>query len=127
MGGAVEIDAEPFVRVEDDGIGVFDAAPEMAELRADHRGASPGRVDMNIKAMTARDVADACNVIRAADTGAADAGNDAGGQKASLLVGYNGGLQRGRIEAAPFTDDGNAHKVVVANTCDPDGAVDRGM
>src|SRR5262249_57181773 len=76
MGGAVEIGAEPFVRVEDDGIGVLDAAPEMAEFRADHRGAGPGGIDMNVKAMTARDFADDCNVVRAANTGAADAGND---------------------------------------------------
>src|SRR5262245_65631958 len=87
MGGAVEIGAEPFVRVEDNGIGILDAAPEMAEFRTDHRGASPGRIDMNIKTMAARDVADACNVIRAADTGAADAGNDADGQEAGLPVG----------------------------------------
>ena len=37
VSGAVEIRAEPFVRIEHDGVGVLDAVPEMPEFRTDHR------------------------------------------------------------------------------------------
>src|SRR5262245_10420064 len=57
MSGTIEIDAEPFVRIEDDGIGILDAAPEMPELRTDHRRSRPGRVDVNIQAVATRDFA----------------------------------------------------------------------
>ena len=46
---------EPLVRVEDDPVGALDPGPERAELRADHGGAGPGRVDMDEEAVGARD------------------------------------------------------------------------
>ena len=83
MHGAVELRAQPFVRIEDDRIRFLDARPEMPELRADHRRAGPGRVDMQVEPVLCGDGADGGDVVGAADAGAADAGDDAGRQKAS--------------------------------------------
>ena len=80
MGRAVELRAQPFVGVENNRVRRFDPCPEVAELRADHRRARPGRIHMNVQAMLARHGADRRYIIGATNAGAADAGNDAGRQ-----------------------------------------------
>src|SRR3954463_14885741 len=127
VSGAVEVRAEPFVRIENNGIRLLDACPEMPEFRTDHRRSRPGRVDMNIEAMTSGHLANGRDIVRASDAGAADACHDAGRQQPGFAVRNDGYLQRRRIETAPFTADRYSHQIVLTDAGDPDRAVDRGV
>ena len=71
--GAFELRAQPLVGVEDDAVGTFDPGPERAELRADHRAAGPGGVDMAVKPVGAADGQRVGNPVEGADRGAARA------------------------------------------------------
>jgi hypothetical protein len=74
--------------------------PEMAELRADHRRAGPGGVDMDIKAMLAGDRDDRSEIVHRADAGAADAGDDAGRPVSGFDILADRGVERGGVHAA---------------------------
>src|SRR5207237_1077685 len=76
---AIELRAQPFVRVEDNRIGTLDTRPEMPVFPADHCRSCPSCVDMQIKPMPLRYSGNGGDVVGAAGAGAADAGDDAGG------------------------------------------------
>src|SRR5262249_61971701 len=52
MRRAVELRAEPLVRVQHQAVDTLDALPQRAELRTDHRRAGPGGSDMDVEAGT---------------------------------------------------------------------------
>src|SRR5262245_39687616 len=55
MGRAVELGAEPFVRIEHQAVDRLDPTPQGSEFRADHGRPGPGGVDVNIKAVSPGD------------------------------------------------------------------------
>src|SRR6266849_10781513 len=54
MSGAVKIYAEPFVRIEHNGMGILNAGPKIPELRTNHRRPCPCGIDVNVKIVTVR-------------------------------------------------------------------------
>ncbi len=124
---AVEIRPQPFVRVEDDGIGRLDAIPERAEFRADHRRTGPCRVHMQVKPMRLRDFGDRADRVAGADGGAAGAGDDAGRDMAGRKVRLDRGVERLRVHAVERPLRRDAHEVRLADARYPDRPVDGGV
>src|SRR5690606_20272695 len=90
---AVKLRAEPFMRIEYDGIGVFNAGPEVPEIRADHRRPRPGSVNMEIQPVPPCNRADGSHIIRTAGAGTANGGDDASRNVSSLAIRAYGGIQ----------------------------------
>ena len=127
LDGAIELRAEPFMRIEDDGIGAFDALPQVTEFRADHRRARPGGIDMHIEPMCMRHFNNGGDIIAGADAGAADAGDDAGRQQPGRAIALDCGGKRLRVHGLAGPPRGNAHQIFLTDAGNPDGAVDRGV
>ena len=77
MGRAIEIGEQPFVRIEDETVDMFDTFDHPAFFRQDQGAARPGRVHMREDVMRAADPADLRREIDRADAGR-DIGFDRG-------------------------------------------------
>src|SRR5690606_19206 len=122
---AVELRAEPFVRVEDDRVGLLDACPVVPEFRTDHRRTGPCGIDVEIEPVALRDFRHRSYLVGAAHAGAADRSDDARRHVAVADIAGNRGFEVLHVHRAQMAGDGNANEIGGTDARDPDGAVDR--
>src|SRR5215471_3744912 len=79
MRRAIELRAKPFMGIKNQRVGQRDSFPQMAKLRADHRGPGPCRVDVNIEFVSSRNFTDSCDIVSSAHAGTSDTGDNARG------------------------------------------------
>jgi len=109
------------VRIENDGIGVLDAGPEMPEFRTDNRRSRPRGIDMNVEIMAARDRANRGDIVvpptlvpptLATIPAGSNPACPSATMAASSAAASSRAIRRSR----------HSHKIVVTDARNPDGA-----
>ena len=125
---AVELRAQPFVRIEDDRIRLLDAGPVVPEFRADHRRAGPGGIDMHDRARAAwrprrqRATSSVPPTLVPPTLAMMPAGS-----RPAALSRDDRGLECRRVHAAQRARAGQLDQIVLADAGHPDRPVDRRM
>jgi len=121
---AIELRAQPLVRIHRDAVGPFDPIPHRSELGADHRRSGPRGIDVHVKILVASDCDDFARPITGADRCTSDREHDARRLETGCTIRLDSTAQRYGVHGTRLVGR-HLHQVLLTDPGDADRFIDR--